>query len=84
MNDAHRRLIQGVILGGFIGAGVMFVMFWRILTTASNAGAMVDGVFKPYSADPSRHIMLGGGLILIIAGFVFLAVTWRSLGGRGS
>lgn len=79
MNEARRRLIQGVILGSFVGAGAVFVIFWHIITSASNAGAMVDGQFHPYHAEPAWHILLAGGLIMIAAGLVTLAVTWRSL-----
>jgi len=80
MNDARRRLIQGAILGGFIGAGAVFVMLWRIVTTAANAGALVDGQFRPYQADPSWHLLLGGGLVLLAGGLIVLAVTWRNTG----
>lgn len=80
MNESRRRLMQGVILGTFMGAGFVFVVFWRIMTAATNAGAMVDGQFHPYHTDPSWHILLGGGLIMIVVASVFLLVTWRGLG----
>lgn len=82
MNEARRRLIQGAIIGSFVGAGIVLVMFWNIITSATNAGAMVEGKFHPYHAMLEWHILLGGGLILVTAGFVTLAVTWRNLGTR--
>lgn len=80
MNEARRRLIQGVIIGSFLGAGVVFMLFWHAVTSAPNAGAMVDGRFHPYQAMPEWHILLGGGLILVIAAIAALAVTLRNLG----
>lgn len=80
MNEERRRLIQGAIPGGFMGAGAILVMFWDIITSATNAGVMIEGEFHPYQAMPEWHILLGGGLILIAAGFASLAVTWRNLG----
>lgn len=76
MNESRRRLTQGVILGTFMGAGFVFVVF---SSSATNASAMVDGQFHRYPTDPSWHILLGGGLIMIVVASVFLLVTWRGL-----
>jgi hypothetical protein len=60
MNEARRRLIQGVVIGSFLGAGAILIAFWRIITSAINAGAMVEGQFRPYHAMPEWHILLVG------------------------
>lgn len=84
MHQENPRLIQGVIPGSFIGAGAGFVVFWHIITSATNAGAMVDVQFHHYHADPAWQILLGGGFLMIAAALIFLAITWRSPGSSRS
>jgi len=84
MNEARRWLIQGVVLGSFLGAGAICIAFWRIITSATNAGAMVNGQFHPYHAMPEWNILLVGGLILVVGALAFLVATWRGLHGAGS
>jgi hypothetical protein len=79
MNESRRRLIQGVVIGSFLGAGSMLIAFWRIITLATNAGAMVEGQFRPYQAMPEWHILLIGGLIIVVVALAFLMVTWRGV-----
>ncbi len=84
MNDAHRRLIQGVVIGVCLGAGAVIIAFWRLITSATNAGAMVDGRFRPYHGMPEWHILLVGGLIMVVIGLSALIVTYRSVRGPGA
>jgi hypothetical protein len=80
MVEARRILVQGAICGGFVAAGLMFLIFWHIVRSSPNAGAMVRGQFQPYQDEPSWHLMAAGGLILLAAGLGLLAWAWRQLG----
>ncbi len=79
MTETRRVLVQGAVFGAFAGAGAVFVMFWHIVRSATNAGAMVEGSFRPYRDDPSWHILLVGGLLLLVAGAGLLVHAWRKL-----
>jgi hypothetical protein len=77
MNERRRMLLLGALCGGFMTAGLLFVVFWWRLATSPNAGAMVEGVFRPYSQDSSIHAIGLGGAVLLAGGLGFLGWEWR-------
>jgi protein-S-isoprenylcysteine O-methyltransferase Ste14 len=80
MKDLRNALVKGALGGGCAAAGLMFILFWNMLFSSANAGAMVDGKFRPYQDDPAGYLLAGGGAVLLIVGLGVLFWTWRSLG----
>ncbi len=79
MKDPRAVFVQGAVCGAAVAAGLMFMVFWHILTSSPNAGALVEGKFLPYQDDPSAAIMAVGGGLLLVGGLVALAWTYRKL-----
>jgi hypothetical protein len=79
MNDMRAVFVQGAVCGAFAAAGLMFVLFWHMVTSSANAGALVNGQFQPYQADSSWHIMAAGGGLLLAGGLAALVWTYRKL-----
>jgi hypothetical protein len=77
--NAKAIFVQGAVCGAFASAGLMFLLFWNMVTSSPNAGALVQGQFQPYQDDPSWHIMAVGGGILLAGGLVALAWIYRKL-----
>ncbi|MGH7819079.1 MAG: hypothetical protein ACREQ9_04840 [Candidatus Binatia bacterium] len=81
-----REELRAMLFGGFFGAlataGLLFVAFWWVLFSSPNAGAMVDGAFRPYREDSSGYAIALGGTVLLAGGVGGLAWGWRRL-GRG-
>jgi hypothetical protein len=80
MVEARRILVQGAIRGGFVAAGLMFLIFWHIVGRRRMPGQWSGDTFSPYQDEPSWHLMAAGGLILLAAGLGLLAWAWRQLG----
>jgi hypothetical protein len=79
MNNSRAVFVQGAVGGAFATAGLMFLLFWHMVTSSPNAGALVKGQFQPYQEDPSWHIMAVGGGLLLAGGLVALVWMYRKL-----
>lgn len=79
MSEPRNAFVQGAICGAMLTAGGGFLLFWRLVMTSPNAGAIVDGRFQPYQTDPSWHAIAVGDALVLMAALVFLLWTWRRL-----
>jgi hypothetical protein len=83
MREELRAMVFGAFFGGLAAAGLLFVLLWWLLFTSSNAGAMVDGTFRPYHQDASGYVILIGGMLLLVCGLSGLGWGWRRLSRGG-
>lgn len=79
MNDRVRAMAQGAFFGAAAAAGACVLVLWWILLSSPNAGAMVDGAFRPYGRDDSIHAFALGGAVLLGLGIGGLAWSGKRL-----
>jgi hypothetical protein len=77
VREELRAMVFGAFFGGFAAAGLLFVLFWWLLFTSPNAGAMVDGTFRPYHQDASGYVILIGACCCSSA----VSAAWAGAGG---